>query len=73
IEDGKIRLAFSSIKGLGENAARNLANAKDDGEGKYISIDDLQRRAGISTSVTESLEEIGALEGIPKSSQISFF
>lgn len=73
IEDGKIRLAFSSIKGLGENAARLLAAAKDDGEGVYISVDDLQRRAGISSSVTASLEEAGALEGIPKSSQMSLF
>ncbi len=73
IEDGKIRLAFSSIKGLGENAARSLAAAKDDGEGEYISIDDLQRRAGISSSVTTSLKEVGALDGIPESSQMSLF
>ncbi|MEG1436634.1 MAG: PolC-type DNA polymerase III, partial [Oscillospiraceae bacterium] len=68
IEDGKIRLAFSSIKGLGGNAARALADARDDGEGAYISVDDLQRRAGISSSVTASLKEAGALEGIPESS-----
>ena len=73
IEDGKIRLAFSSIKGLGGNAAKSLAAARDDGEGAYISVDDLQRRAGISSSVTASLKEAGALDGIPESSQMSLF
>ncbi len=73
LEDGKIRLAFSSIKGLGSAAANALEAAKDDGEGEYLSIDDLQRRSGISSAVVTSLKELGALEGIPESSQMSFF
>ena len=73
IEDGKIRLAFSSIKGVGENAAKAMQEARDDGEGAYISVDDLQRRAGISCSVAASLQEVGALQGIPQSSQMSLF
>ncbi len=73
IEDGKIRLAFSSIKGLGDSASNALEAAKDDGEGEYLSIDDLQRRSGISSAVVTSLKELGALEGIPESSQMSFF
>lgn len=73
IEDGKIRLAFSSIKGMGESAARNLQKARDDGEGKYISIDDLQRRASISSSIITSLQDLGSLDGLPQSSQMSLF
>lgn len=73
IEEGEIRLAFSSIKGLGENAAKNLQNARDDGDGKYISIDDLQKRSGISSSVVTALQEVGTLDGMPQSSQMSFF
>lgn len=73
IEDGKIRLPFLSIAGTGEAAARGLAAARDDGEGTFISKDDLQRRAGVSKSVIASLEETGALEGLPDSTQMSFF
>ena len=73
IEDGKIRLPFLSIAGTGEAAARGLASARDDGEGTFISKDDLQRRAGVSKSVIASLEETGALEGLPDSTQMSFF
>lgn len=73
VEDGRIRLAFSSIKGLGVSAANSLESAKDDGEGDYLSVDDIQRRSGISSAVVTSLRELGALEGIPESSQMSFF
>ena len=73
IEDGKIRLPFLSIAGTGEAAAKGLAAARDDGEGDFISKDDLQRRAGVSKSVIASLEETGALEGMPDSTQMSFF
>ncbi len=73
VEDGKIRLAFKSIKGLGEAAATNLENAKNDGEGDFISVDDIQRRSGISSAVVSALRDLGALEGIPESSQMSLF
>ncbi len=73
IECGKIRLAFSSIKGLGISAARALEAAKDDGEGDYLSIEDITRRAGVSSAVIESLRSLGALEGLPESSQMSLF
>ena len=73
VEDGKIRLAFKSIKGLGEAAATNLENAKNDGEGKFISVDDLQRRSGISSAVVSALRDLGALDGMPESSQMSLF
>lgn len=71
VEDGKIRLPFSSLGGIGENAAKCLADAGK--KGQYISIEDLQNRASASKSIVEALEEIGALDGIPKTSQISFF
>ena len=51
IEDGKIRLSFSSMSGTGEAAAQSLMKARDDGNGEYMSRDDLQQRAGISRRV----------------------
>lgn len=73
IEDGKIRLAFSSLNGTGENAARAIAAARDDGEGEFMCVDDFQRRAGVSSSVITALREAGALDGLPDTMQISLF
>lgn len=71
VEDGKIRLPFSSLPGVGENAAKSLAKAGK--KGKYISVDEIQTRSGVSSSIVEMMDEIGMLKGIPKSSQLSFF
>ena len=73
LEDGKIRLPFMSMAGTGESAAVALMKAREDGEGEYMSRDDLQQRAGISKSVMETLDSCGALEGLPQSTQMSFF
>ncbi len=71
MEDGKIRLPFSSVKGLGGAAAQGLMDARADGE--YISCDDLQTRSGVTKAVVESLRQLGALDGLPETSQMTFF
>ena len=73
IEDGKIRLAFSALNGVGENAAKQLQAAREDGNGEFISAEDLQLRSGVSSSVITALQEAGALSGLPESNQISLF
>lgn len=73
IEEGKIRLPFLALKGTGESAARGLAAAREDGQGPFISRDDLRNRSGVSSSVITMLSEAGALEGLPESSQMSLF
>lgn len=73
IEDGKIRLPFGAIDGIGENAAKAIAEAKDDGNGEFMSYDDLMARAGIGRSVVDALKEAGALGDMPESNQISLF
>lgn len=72
VEDGKIRLPFSSLKGVGESAAESLAQARESG-GEYISVDDLQSRAKVSTAVIDTLRAVGALKDLPESSQITLF
>ena len=72
VEDGKIRLPFSSLSGVGEAAAISLREARDTG-GEYISIDDLQSRAKVSSAVIDTLREVGALSGLPESSQTTLF
>ena len=73
IEDGKIRLAFSALNGVGENAAKQLQAAREDGNGEFISAEDLQIRSGVSSSVITALQEAGALADLPESNQISLF
>lgn len=72
IEDGKIRLPFGAIDGIGENAAKAIAKARDEG-GEFMSYDDLMARAGIGRSVVETLKEAGALGDMQEQNQISFF
>lgn len=71
LEEGKIRLPFAAIKGLGAAAARQLEEAGK--KGPYISIDEISVRAGASKTVLEGLREVGALEGLPESSQTTLF
>lgn len=71
IENGKIRLPFCSMKGIGQAAAKNLEDSAKDGQ--FISVEDLIKKTGISKTVVECLEEVGALKNLPKSSQMSLF
>ena len=53
VEEGEIRLPFSSLAGVGEAAAFSLREARETG-GEYISIDDLQARAKVSSAVIDT-------------------
>lgn len=71
IQGGGIRPPLNSLPGLGANAARAIAEARE--QGGFISVDDLKIRAKVSRSVIEILQQSGCLDGIPESSQMSFF
>ena len=72
LEDGKVRLPFSALKGLGGSAAEALERVTIHGE-EYISIEELQAAAGVGSGIIDKLREAGALKGLPESSQVSFF
>ncbi|MDR1627258.1 MAG: PolC-type DNA polymerase III [Oscillospiraceae bacterium] len=71
VEEGKIRLPFSSLSGVGTAAAKNLEKARESGE--FLSIEDLQNRSKITKLVIETLKSANILKGLPESSQIAFF
>ncbi len=71
IQDGKIRLPFASLKGLGTTAAVGLQNAAEQGD--YLSVDEVSTRAGVSKAVIEILRVHGALGDLPEHSQLSLF
>ena len=71
VEDGKIRLPFSSVSGIGGNAAESLEEAAK--IGGFISQDDIIQTTGVTKSVLDSLVAIGGLKNMPKSNQMSLF
>ncbi len=70
-ENGKIRLPFNSLAGVGENAAKAIAEARDGGE--ILSVEDLRLKAKLTKAVIEVLQKNGALEGLSETNQITFF
>ncbi|MDL2254610.1 PolC-type DNA polymerase III, partial [Ruminococcaceae bacterium OttesenSCG-928-I18] len=72
LEEGKIRLPFLAIKGVGETAAASLEEATIDGQ-QYLSMEELQSVTGVSGTVMETLGGMGALGSMPKSNQTSLF
>ena len=70
-ENGKIRLPFDSLPGVGSSAAESIVAARE--SGNVFSIDDLKRESGMSKSVQEILERNGALSGLSQTNQLSLF
>ena len=70
-ENGKIRLPFTSLPGLGQTAAENIMAARDAHE--IYSIEQLQNDAKMSKTVLDILDRNGALRGISKTNQLSLF
>ncbi len=71
VEDGKIRLPFSSLPGVGGAAADSLAETGKHTE--YLSIEDMQIKTKVTKAVIETLKDVGVLNNLPESSQMSLF
>ena len=71
IEDGKIRLPFMSLSGIGEAAAIYLAECGK--KNKYLSIEEMIIKTKVSRAVIETLKNVGCLNDLPESSQMSLF
>ena len=70
-ENGHLRMPFSALGGLGENAAANIVAARE--EEPFFSVEDLQKRAKLSKSVIEILRSNGALDNLHETDQLTMF
>ena len=71
IMDGKLMPALSTIDGLGDKAADALVEAA--AQGPFLSKDDLRQRTKLSKTVIDLMADLGLLDGLPESNQLSLF
>ena len=71
IIDGKIMPSFKVIDKVGEVAGES---DRDCGKGRRVLIqDDLRQRAKVGQTVIEKLSDLGLLQGMADSNQLSLF
>ena len=68
--DGKIMPSLASIEGMGEKAAKQFKDAAC--KGRFISKEDLQAHSKIGKSAIDKLSELGILDGMPDTNQLTF-
>ena len=62
---------FSTIDGLGDTVANLIVSERE--KSPFVSIEDLQNRGKVSSTLIEKMKEMGILDGLPESSQLSLF
>ena len=70
-ENGKIRMPFNSLPGLGDTAAAKIIEARDKFD--IYSIEELREHTGISKAVIEILRRNHVLDGLSETNQFSMF
>lgn len=71
IEGDSLIPPFAAVGGIGDNAARNIAAARE--EGDFLSIEDFQQKSRASKTIVELLAAMGCFRGLPESNQLSLF
>ena len=71
VDDTTILPPMIALQGVGENAAINIQNERENGE--FISKEDLRKRTKISKTVVETLSNHGSLNNMSEKNQLSLF
>ena len=71
IEDDTLIPPFIAVPGLGENVAKRIVEAREDGP--FLSKEDLNKKAGLSQKIIEYLDDLGSLPDLPDKAQLSIF
>lgn len=69
--EGRVLLPYMAISGVGETAARTIAEEYE--KKPFNTVEELQERTRISKTNIESLREFGVLDGLPETDQLSLF
>lgn len=62
---------FVALEGLGENVAKQLVAAREEGE--FLSKTELRKRGGLSSTLVDKMNEMGILGNMPEDNQLSLF
>ncbi|WP_336822505.1 PolC-type DNA polymerase III [Sporosarcina sp. USHLN248] len=71
IEGNQLIPPFNAIPSLGTNVAKTIVEARKDGI--FLSKEDFQQRGRVSKTVVEYMDNLGCLEGMPDTNQLSLF
>lgn len=71
VDENQLLPPLAGLQGVGENAARNIVEARE--QAPFISIEDLRLRAKVSKTVIETLQQHHCLEGMEATDQLSLF
>ncbi len=71
IEGDTLIPPFVAMDGLGENVAKQLVAAREEGE--FLSKTELRKRGGLSSTLVEKMDEMGILGKMPEDNQLSLF
>ena len=71
-DDGKTLIPpFRTLDGLGDNVATTIVKERE--EKPFISIEDLQKRGKVSSTLIDKMRAMGMLDNMDESSQLSLF
>ena len=71
IEGDTLIPPFIALEGLGENVAKQIVKARQEGE--FLSKMELRKRGGASATLVEKMDDMGILGNMPDDNQLSLF
>ena len=70
-EDGSLIPPFITIDGLGDTVANTIVEEREKKE--FLSIEDLQKRGKVSSTLIDKMRLMGILKDLPESAQMTLF